>query len=497
MTLFGSPGTSLLGDFTNTGFAVTVAQCVFQSLLKYNFPKVEIQPNLAESYDISSDGRTYTFRLRKGVKWSDGQPFTARDIEATVLAMTDPATVTSWISYVDEIEGALDRKGGKRNDVPGIQVVDDSTINVRTINPSAVFLDLFGTNFMVLPKHILDTIPMDQLLKSPFAHEPNVSTGPFRLVRYVADQFVELERNPSYWGTPANLDKVFIKITDTDSGVAGLQRGEVDIIADGLPPSDAEDLRRSGDIAVTSYPLDTCMTLYPNTQTAFGDVRVRQAMMYGIDRESIVKNVLQGYGKVAYSVYSELSPYYNPNVNKYPFDVAKAKQLLSDANWTPSTELSFFIGAGDKIVEQTATVIQQQLAAVGIRSRLQIEEFSTFVTRLVRSHDFDLAMGGNVGFNNLDLTRRFACRMAQGGVNAGSYCNPTLDDALDRARATVKREDQTPLTDQIQRIINEEVAIVPIYYRDSIGAVNTKRIGGAVPHFGGVHRDIGNWYAKA
>jgi peptide/nickel transport system substrate-binding protein len=498
IALFGSPGTSLLANFTNTGYAVTIDQCVFGSLLKYNFPKVEIQPNLAESYEVSSDGTTYTFHLRNGVKWSDGQPFTAHDVEATVLAMTDPSTLTNWISYVAEIQGATDRKQGQRSDVPGLQVVDDTTLRATTVSPSAVFLDLFGTNFMVLPKHILDTIPMDQLLKSSFAQLPDVSTGPFHIVQYVPGQFVELDRNPNYWGTPAYLDKVFVKITDTDTGMVGLQRGEIDIVGDSVPAANVSSLKSDPDVAVTSYPFDTCLTLYPNLHTAFGDVRVRQAMMYGIDRESIVQSVLQGYGKVAYSVYSELSPYYNASViNQYPFDPDKAKQLLQAANWSPSGQLRFYVGAGDKVVAQTATVIQQQLAAIGIVATIQTEDFSTFVDRLIKSHDFDLAIGGNVGFQNLDLTRRFACNMLNGGVNGGGYCNPNLDALMNQARATVNLTDQKPLTDQIQQIINTEVATVPLYYADNIGAVNTKRIGGAVPHFGGVHRDVATWYARA
>jgi len=413
------------------------------------------------------------------------------------MALTDPATVTNWISFVDEIVGALERKQGKRTDVPGLHVVDDMTVQATTINPSAIFLDLFGASFMVLPKHILDGIPMDQLLKSPFAHEPTVSTGPFHVASYNADQFVQIDRNPNYWGTPALLDKVFIRLTDSDAGMAGLQRGEIDIISGGVPPSDVDDLGRSGDITVTSFPFDTCLTLYPNLRTAFGDVRVRQAMFYGIDRESIVKNVLQGYGKVAYSVFAETSPYYSSNVNRYPFEPDKARQLLKDAQWDSKQDLRFYVGSGDKVTEQTATVIQQQLQAIGITSHIQLEEFSTFVTRLIKNHDFDIALAGNVGLNNLDLTRRFACRMYTDGVNAGGYCNATLDTTMDQARATVKLDEQKPLTEKIQQTIVDEAGTVPIFYRDDIGAVNTKKIGGAVPHFGGIHRDIAQWYVNS
>ena len=205
MAIFGSPGSSLLSNFTTTNFAITIAQCYFESLLGYD-EKLQIQPKLAEKWELSPDGKTWTFQLFQGLKWSDGQPVTARDVEATILAMAHPAIATNWVSYIEEIPGALDRKAGKREDVPGVQVVDDRTIKISTIQPSAIFLDLFATEFSVLPKHMLDSFPPDQLLKGPFASTPNVSTGPFRIVRYVADQYAELERNPNYRGKQPDLE---------------------------------------------------------------------------------------------------------------------------------------------------------------------------------------------------------------------------------------------------------------------------------------------------
>lgn len=229
MAIFGAPGSSLLSNFTTTNFAITIAQCYFESLLTYD-DKLQFQPLLAQKWDISPDGKTFTFNLRQGVKWSDGQPLTARDVEATLLAMTDPKTTTNWISFVEEIVGATDRKAGKAADVPGFHVVDDSTFSVTTIQPSAIFLDLFGTEFSVLPKHMLDAIPMDQLNKSQFANQPTVSTGPFHLVSYTADQTVELARNPNYWGKKPTLDRVFVKIMTPETAVVQLEKGDLQVI---------------------------------------------------------------------------------------------------------------------------------------------------------------------------------------------------------------------------------------------------------------------------
>jgi peptide/nickel transport system substrate-binding protein len=499
MAIFGAPGSSLLANFTTTNFAITIAQCCFESLLTYD-DKLQFQPFLAEKWDVSPDGRTYTFSLRKGVTWSDGQPLVASDVLATVLAMTDPKTTTNWISYVEEIVGATDRKAGKSNDLPGIQVLDDSTLKVTTSQPSATFLDLFGVEFSVLPKHILDSIPMDQLNKSQFTNQPSVSTGPFTLVKYTADQETEFARNTNYWGKKPSLDRFFVKIMTPETAVVALEKGDLQVIpgeiSGELPPQDADRLKQNPDITVTSYANNNTETLYPNLKTTFGDVRARQALLYGIDRESIVQQVLLGYGKVAYSVYPEFSPYYRADLNKYAYDPEKSKQLLQQANWDSGQQLDFLVPTGDSTRTTVSTIVQQYLQALGINAQIEQTDFATSVARLTQQHKFDLSLTQNRGFNNLDVSRRFASRMYDAGVNSGGYANTDLDNLMNDARSKVRLEDQKPLTDQIQQIINTDVPTVMMYYRDSIGAVNTKQLAGAKPRYRGVHRTLSDWSRK-
>ena len=498
MAIFGTPGASLLGNFTSTNYGVTLAQCQYEAMFGYD-EKLQLQPKLAEKYDLASDGKTWTFTLKQGLKWSDGQPVTAKDVEATVMAMTHPATVTNWISFVEEIVGALERKGGKREDIPGLKVVDDRTIQATTINPSAIFLDLFGTEFTVLPKHMLESVPPDQLLKSQVSTMPTVSTGPFHLTAYQADQVAEFSRNPNYWGKQPALEKVFVKIMTPETAIVQLEKGELEVIpgeiSGELPPVEADRLKKNPDITVTSYPNNNTETLYMNHKTAFGDVRTRQALYYAIDREAIVKQLLLGYGKVAYSVYPEFLPYYKPDLNKYAYDPAKAKQLLSEAGWDSSKPLNYVVPTGDTIRTQLGTIIQQFLQAVGFNAQIEETDFATSTARS-RAHTFDLMSTQNRGYNNLDVNRRFNSNMTEAGVNAGSYSNPELDQAMAEARTKTTTAEQKPLTDKIQQIINQDAVTVMMYYRDSIGAVNTKKLDGAVPKYLGVHRTMQNWALK-
>jgi peptide/nickel transport system substrate-binding protein len=498
VAIFGSAGV-LLADFTTTSFAITLTQCAFDSLLKYD-SKLQFQPKLATSWTISPDGTVYSFQLRPNVLWSDGQPLTAADVEATILALTDPRTTTQWISYVDQIVGATDRKAGKRSDLPGVSVLDDHTLQITTIQPTAVFLDLFGTEFMVLPKHVLDTIPMDQLNKSPFASVPNVSSGPFVVSNVAADQFVELDRNPNYWGGKPYLDKVFFKFMDSSTAVAALLRGDLDIIpgeiSGELPPGDANSLKGQSGYTVTSYPNNTSETFYENMKTLYGDTQVRQAMMYAMDRPTIVDQVLLGYGEIAYSVYPSFSPYYIDSLNKYEYDPDKAKQMLQQAGWDSSKTADFVLATDDATRTQLGTVLQQYLQAVGIQSNIDRTDFATMVNRLTQTHNFDLSVAENRGFNNLDLSRRFASNMYSAGVNASGYANPQLDEIMNEARAQVTFDKQKPYTDQIQQILNDDAPVLLTYYRDSIGAVNTQKLAGATPHYLGAHRDIATWYLR-
>ena len=498
MAIFGTPGSSLLGNFTSTNFGVTLAQTQFEAMFGYD-EKLQLVPKLAEKWELGPDGKTYTFTLKSGLKWSDGKPVTAKDIEATVLTMSHPQTVTNWISFVDEIDGAMERKGGKREDVPGLKVLDDRTFQVTTINPSAIFLDLFGTELVVLPKHILDSIPPDQLLKNPYAMAPNVSTGPFTLTNYQADQVAEYTRNENYWGKKPALEKIFVKIMTPETAIVQLEKGDVDVIpgeiSGELPPAEAERLKKNPDITVTSYPNNNTETLYMNHKTAFGDVKVRQAVYYAIDREAIVKQVLLGYGKVAYSVYAEFLPFYNADLNKYAYDPAKAKQLLGEAKWDSSKPLNYVVPTGDTVRTQLGTIVQQFLQAVGINAQIEEVDFATSTARS-RAHTFDLMSTQNRGYNNLDVNRRFNTNMSEVGVNAGSYSNPELDKTMADARTKATPAEQKPFTDKIQQIINADAPTVMMYFRDSVGAVNTKKLTGATPRYLGIHKTMADWALK-
>ncbi len=499
MAIFGAPGSTLLPGFPQTNYAVTVYQSANRTLASYS-PNLRMLPDLADRWSIAADGRTYTFHLRAGIRWSDGTPITSGDFEATVLLLSAKDAASPWFNNVDQIVGAKDRKAGKSEALPGFKIVDAQTFQVTTETPSATFLDLFGTEMIPLPAKQITGTPPVALLKSDFARVPSVSSGPFYITGYQTDTLVTMARNPYYYARRPALDHVFIKILSPETGIAELERGELQVApgeASGeVPPGEVAALKQDPDVTVTTYPnIDVVAIALNLKHPPLDDVRIRQAMMYAIDRPAIVATVLLGMAQVAYSPFVSFAPYYDRSLNPYARNLDRARELMRDAHYDPNTRLRLLIPTGDSTLTAAGTVVQQMLQQAGFTLQIEQTDFATMVVRQ-RTHDFDVAVSINRGFNNPDLSRRFSTNAITSGVNYGQYSNPELDRLLDQARETPVLSQATPSLDKIQEILNRDVPVLLLYYRDSIGAVNTKQLGGAIPRFGGVHRDMADWYLK-
>ena len=164
MAIFGTPGGVLLADFLPTDMAILIGESTNRSLLSYT-PNLQLFPDLAERWSLSADGRTTTFVLRPGLKWSDGAPLTPQDFEYATLALSAPGSNAFWYNRVDEIVGVREHKAGTSPNVTGFKIMNDRTFAVTTVAPSSDFIDLFGTELYPMPSHVLKTIPFSQLLE--------------------------------------------------------------------------------------------------------------------------------------------------------------------------------------------------------------------------------------------------------------------------------------------------------------------------------------------
>ena len=241
---------------------------------------------------------------------------------------------------------------------------------------------------------------------------PTVSSGPFYISNYQTDTQVELTRNPYYYARHPSLARVYIKVLQPEVAIVQLERGELQVIpgdiGGNLTPADLPALQHVPNIVVTSYPNTTVMNMYINVKRKpLDDVRVRQALAYAIDRVAIVSQLLLGKGEVAYSPFASFTPYYDKNLEPYTFNVDHARQLLRDAHYDQSQRLRLLVPTGETLRMNVGTVIQQMLQSVGVDVSIELADYATSISRMYGSHDFDLGLGDNRGFNNPDLSRRF------------------------------------------------------------------------------------------
>ena len=259
-----------------------------------------LQPRLASSWDIAPDAKSVTFHLRPNMKWSDGAPLTAKDIWFTFKSTMDPRTAAAP-GPTSIITGYQDFRDGKIDSPPGLVIVDDNTFRIDFDTPNAGFVPSISfLGFQILPEHVLGAVDPSQLQQHPYFQNPTVGSGPFTFVKYETDQYIQVERNPNFWGPQAKLQRIFVHTSSSDVATAQLQKGE--ILHTQISVTDAETLKNAPGIKVANKPAAGIFLMAPMIDgQKFNDKRVRQALVYAIDRKGIVEQVLKGYGRVVNS----------------------------------------------------------------------------------------------------------------------------------------------------------------------------------------------------
>jgi len=239
--------------FTTAGSDQGVERLLFGALVKVN-DKLEPLPDIAEAIDVSPDAKTYTFKLKKTLKFTDGTPLTAKDVIFTCERAVDKRVGSPWRGRLLLLEGATEYGAQQATTISGLSAPDDYTVEMTLRNPDATWLltlrDFAGLG--ILPAHILKDVLPDQLNQHPFSLNPAVSAGVFQFGKYATDQFLELKRNDAYGADKAKLDSVFFKLLTTDAALAQLSRGELDLMV--VPVSEVARLKQNPDLTIVSVP---------------------------------------------------------------------------------------------------------------------------------------------------------------------------------------------------------------------------------------------------
>ncbi|WTW98994.1 ABC transporter substrate-binding protein [Streptomycetaceae bacterium NBC_01309] len=453
----------------NNGPDQIVMSLVFDSLVAPD-TDFELQPRMAQELpQQSADGTTYTFKLRPGLKWSDGQPFTAQDVLFTYNLMANPKAGAASAGNYAGVEGVDALAAGTAPTASGFSAPDDNTFVIKTTKPDAGIVALIGAT-PILPKHVLGAVPVDQVAKNAFFSKPTAGTGPYRFISYQTDQYVELQANPEF-RTPVGISRVFLKPVTSDVATAQLGTGEMDVVQ--VSPTDLPTVEKMGNVTVTAADSPGFTRIAVNqAQPRFADPRVRQALMYAIDRKKIVDSVLGGKASVpATSFMGDVVP---DNLNKYEYNPQKAKDLLAQAGWDSSkpVELEWVPGQRDR--DTTATIVQSQLQEVGVKVELKQVQ----AAQLLESYTggYDLAMfGGGTYTDPSQVPQIVGCdKFYPTGSNVPHFCDKTLDELTGKANATADAAARQDLYRQAAARENEQAAYLWMYNPQTVWASNTR-----------------------
>ncbi|HID08631.1 TPA: ABC transporter substrate-binding protein, partial [Candidatus Micrarchaeota archaeon] len=349
---------------------------LYEGLVKVN-AEGDYVPCLAISWEVSGDGLVWTFRLREGVLFHDGTPFDAEAVKASFLRHMDPETPHPHPEYYEEITE--------------IRVLDERTMQFVLERPVPYFLAILAQADSVI-------VPTKSRIGRPLSEHP-VGTGPFRFVEWRPGIEIVLERNPDYYlpWIPM-LDRVVFRFIPDDAvRVMALRAGDVDVAVD-VSPQLARELERDPRFRVISGPMNLVQILaINNARRPFDDIRVRRAIAHGIDREKIIELVSLGYGTPIGSHITPGMPYYVDLTGLYPHDPVKARELLSEAGFPNGFDTTLTLPSNYEFHVRTGEVIAAQLSVVGIRARIELVDWGTWLERVYAQADYDLTVIGHVG----------------------------------------------------------------------------------------------------
>lgn len=408
---------------------------IFEGLVKPNSDG-EMIPAVAEKYTLSEDGTTYTFTLREGVKFHNGQTVTAGDV---VYSINRCAAVP---------EGQEKPLVAAFSAVKSVEALDEKTVAVTIAQRDLEFISYMTAAIIPADYENQDTAP--------------VGTGPFKFVSRTPQQDFVMERFEDYWGAPAWLDKVTYKICENaDALVMNLNGGSIDLCAH-LTSAQASQLNQN--FQVLEGTMNLVQAIYLNNQAKpFDNQLVRQALCYAIDRQGIMDMVADGHGTaVGSSIYPAFTKYFLPElVDKYPHDVEKAKELLAQAGYPDGFDMTISVPNNYQPHMDTAEVVAEQLREAGINVTIQPVEWSTWLDTIYNGRQFQATV---VGVDAANMTARAMLERftSDYGKNFINYNNPAYDALFQQAINAQDEATQTDLYKQMETMLADTAANVYI-----------------------------------
>ena len=448
---------------------------------------------LADSI-TTEDNKNFIVHIDDAATWSDGTPVTADDVVYTALRLASPIIGnTAMMYYVFEGVGDDGFVEEGAESIDGIQKVDDKTVQFTTKEemPITTFENSYARYLLTLPKHVIEQYSEEELSTADWFNHPDVVSGPFIVTDFDVDHYISYEANKDYWKGAPKIDKLNIKIVDGSQLYAGLQSGEIDITQQtmsDIPQEDYESVEALDNVDVVYGSPVTNQSVFIQTKNV-PDVKVRQAMLYAIDRQQILEELLNGHGEIVDGFLSSASPFYDDSLTPVSYDPEKAKALLEEAGWDGSQTIRFYVNSGDATFVNAASIIAAEWAAVGIKAEIQTVDFATLMS-VAGTEDYDV-LAVQYTYAPVDPYPDVAWLLGGEGSWTG-YSDDTLNEALTKSQLTSDPEETKELFSVVDKKVQEDVPMFSAYVISAQGAVS-KRITGAAPSVYGFFNDVQNW----
>lgn len=462
----------------------SMIKSLFDGLMDYDPGTTDLRLDLAESYSLSEDGTTYTFKLREGVKFHNGRPVTAADVKYSLERTSNPATKSPGAGFFSPIKGFDEMSKGEASTLSGIKVIDDHTLSIELYAPNATFLHVMGLNFAsVVPKEVVEEFGED------FGKNP-VGTGAYSLADWTLGQRLVFEKNPDYFreGVPY-IDSITFEVgQDPLVALQRLERDEVDVAGDGIPPAKFLQFKkdpRFKDLMVTGDQLHTGYLTLNVTLPPLDKLEVRQAINMAINKDRIVR-IINGRATPANQPLPPAMPGYEENYEGYPFDPEAAKKLLAKAGFADGFETELFVMNTDP-QPRIAQAMQQDLANIGITATIKsLAQANVIAAGGVQDQAPMVWSGGMAWIADFPDPSNFwgpilGCDGAvPGGWNWAWYCNEELDAMGAKADAMADSDLQQARAELWGKVYTQAMADapwVPIFNEQRV-TVHSRRMGG-------------------
>ena len=463
---------------------VYVTSMVFDGLVT-NGKEGNAVPNAAEKWEISKDNKTYTFHLKKGIKFSNGDELTAKDVAFTYTAIADPNYDGMRTDAVEKLVGYNDYKKGNAASVSGIKVIDNYTISfTETEIKAPVLLSDFSYGIMSKKYYGFKKGGAAQLKK---LFSKPMGSGCYILKNYKAGEEVDFEANPNYFKGAPKIKNVVMKVINPDTVVQELISGGIDMDMVAAKPENVNMLKEAGFLNLELYPANQYGYIGLNLRREmFKDKNVRKALMYGLNRKGFVDSYYKGYADVCNAPMSSASWAYTEDIEKYYYNPEKANKLLDEAGWKKRSdgwrykdgkkfEIHWLTYTGSKYVDNLIPIVKENYKALGIDVIPELMEFVTLVSKTQDKRDFDMFnMAWSLSIDP-DQSGIFSIEQdVPGGSNCGGWRNEESEKLLKEGLSTTDENKRKEIYQKWVKVANDDLPYLYLNQGKDMWAVSSR-----------------------